>query len=225
MFNWRDEAARFSPKLKIVDYTGTQRDPGSLAGADLVLTTYGTLRRDAARLHAIEFDYAILDEAQAIKNAATASAKSARLLRARYRLALSGTPIENHLGELWSLFEFLNPGCSAAEYFAEPRATAQVDRVANVPRCGHSSFVEKSRWRLICEKTEQTLVRPGARVQALRRAARHIAVAADRSPDGVKAKIQVLECRSRGGGVIGIDRSSPITPAAKLDGYCPNAGR
>jgi SNF2 family DNA or RNA helicase len=61
-------------------------------------------------LHAIEFDYAILDEAQAIKNAGTASAKAARLLRAPYRLALSGTPIENHLGELWSLFEFLNPG-------------------------------------------------------------------------------------------------------------------
>jgi superfamily II DNA or RNA helicase len=110
VFNWRDEAARFSPKLKIADYTGTQRDPASLGDAALVLTTYGTLRRDAARLNAIEFDYAILDEAQAIKNAATASAKAARLLRARHRLALSGTPIENHLGELWSLFEFLNPG-------------------------------------------------------------------------------------------------------------------
>jgi SNF2 family DNA or RNA helicase len=110
VFNWRDEAGRFAPKLKVVDYTGVQRDPASIRGADVVLTTYGTLRRDAAGLHAIEFDYAILDEAQAIKNAATASAKAARLLRARYRLALSGTPIENHLGELWSLFEFLNPG-------------------------------------------------------------------------------------------------------------------
>jgi superfamily II DNA or RNA helicase len=110
VFNWRDEALRFAPKLKVVDYTGVQRDPAAIGGADLVLTTYGTLRRDAAALHAIEFDYAILDEAQAIKNAGTASAKAARLLRARYRLALSGTPIENHLGELWSLFEFLNPG-------------------------------------------------------------------------------------------------------------------
>jgi superfamily II DNA or RNA helicase len=110
VFNWRDEATRFAPKLKVVDYTGVQRDPAAIRGADVVLTTYGTLRRDAAALHAIEFDYAILDEAQAIKNAATASAKAARLLRARYRLALSGTPIENHLGELWSLFEFLNPG-------------------------------------------------------------------------------------------------------------------
>jgi SNF2 family DNA or RNA helicase len=110
VFNWRDEAARFAPKLRVVDYTGTLRDPAEIERADLVLTTYGTLRRDAAALNAIEFDYAILDEAQSIKNAATASAKAARLLRARHRLALSGTPIENHLGELWSLFEFLNPG-------------------------------------------------------------------------------------------------------------------
>jgi SNF2 family DNA or RNA helicase len=75
-----------------------------------VLTTYGTLVRDAARLSEIQFDYVVLDEAQAIKNASTASAKAVRLLRGNHRLALSGTPIENHLGELWSLFEFLNPG-------------------------------------------------------------------------------------------------------------------
>jgi SNF2 family DNA or RNA helicase len=110
VFNWMEEAARFAPELKVLDYTGPVRDPASIREADLVLTTYGTLRRDAVDLSAIEFDYAILDEAQAIKNAATASAKAARLLRARHRLALSGTPIENHLGELWSLFEFLNPG-------------------------------------------------------------------------------------------------------------------
>ena len=68
------------------------------------------MRRDAPILQDTVFDYVILDEAQAIKNANTASAKAARLLKGRHRLALSGTPIENHLGELWSLFEFLNPG-------------------------------------------------------------------------------------------------------------------
>ncbi|HET6961565.1 MAG TPA: DEAD/DEAH box helicase, partial [Terriglobia bacterium] len=73
-------------------------------------TTYGTLRRDAAHLKEQEFEYIILDEAQAIKNARTESAKAVRLLRGRHRLALSGTPVENHLSELWSLFEFLNPG-------------------------------------------------------------------------------------------------------------------
>src|ERR1041384_2130563 len=66
--------------------------------------------RDTPRLSEIQFDYIVLDEAQAIKNATTASAKAVRLLRGAHRLALSGTPVENHLGELWSLFEFLNPG-------------------------------------------------------------------------------------------------------------------
>src|SRR5438128_6644589 len=81
------------------------RSPGRRAAvvADLYRFTHG----DPGRT---EFDYVILDEAQAIKNEHSASAKAARLLRARHRLALTGTPIENHLGELWSVFEFLNPG-------------------------------------------------------------------------------------------------------------------
>jgi superfamily II DNA or RNA helicase len=110
VFNWMDEAARFAPELRVLDYTGDARSTTQVEEYDLLLTTYGTLRRDAARLSQHEFDYVILDEAQAIKNPATASAKAARVLRGRHRLALSGTPIENHLGELWSLFEFLNPG-------------------------------------------------------------------------------------------------------------------
>jgi hypothetical protein len=110
VFNWKEEAARFAPELRVLDYTGTSRDAESIGEHDLVLTTYGTLRRDAPQLSAYTFDYVILDEAQAIKNASTASAKAVRLLRGEHRLALSGTPIENHVGELWSLFDFLNPG-------------------------------------------------------------------------------------------------------------------
>jgi superfamily II DNA or RNA helicase len=112
VFNWREEAARFTPRLRLLDHTGLDRarDAAGIAGCDVVLTTYGTLRRDAALLRDVAFDYAILDEAQAIKNGSTESAKAARLLRADHRLALSGTPVENHLGELQSLFEFLNPG-------------------------------------------------------------------------------------------------------------------
>lgn len=110
VFNWREEAARFAPALRVLDYTGTERSTEAVRDHDLVLTTYGTLRRDAAQLKDVEFDYVILDEAQAIKNASTASAKAARLLKSRHRLALSGTPVENHVGELWSLFDFLNPG-------------------------------------------------------------------------------------------------------------------
>ncbi len=110
VYNWIGEAGRFAPELKFLDYTGDARASAKVEDFDVLLTTYGTLRRDAARLAEHEFDYVILDEAQAIKNPTTASAKAARLLRGRHRLALSGTPIENHLGELWSLFEFLNAG-------------------------------------------------------------------------------------------------------------------
>jgi superfamily II DNA or RNA helicase len=110
VFNWIEEASRFAPQLRVLDYTGEARGQARVAEYDLVLTTYGTLRRDAAQLSEHGFDYVILDEAQGIKNPSTASAKAARALRGAHRLALSGTPIENHLGELWSLFEFLNPG-------------------------------------------------------------------------------------------------------------------
>ena len=112
IFNWIDEARHFAPSLRLLDQSqpGRQRDPAAWEGADAVLITYGTLRRDAAILKDVGFDYVILDEAQAIKNAQSETAKAARLLKADHRLALSGTPVQNHLGELWSLFEFLNPG-------------------------------------------------------------------------------------------------------------------
>jgi superfamily II DNA or RNA helicase len=112
IFNWRKEAERFTPELRILEHAGGVRIRGHkhFDDYDAVFTTYGTLRRDASFFKDKLFDYVILDEAQAIKNASTESAKAARLLRGRNRLALSGTPIENHLGELWSLFEFLNPG-------------------------------------------------------------------------------------------------------------------
>ena len=114
VFNWKQEAEQFTPKLRVLDYTGLNRVVGDFSTYNLILTTYGTLRRDAVRLKDVEFDYVVLDEAQAVKNASTESAKAVRLLRGRHRLALSGTPVENHLGELWSLFEFLNPGMLGA---------------------------------------------------------------------------------------------------------------
>ncbi|MGH9380320.1 MAG: SNF2-related protein [Thermoanaerobaculia bacterium] len=112
VYNWCDEAARFTPRLEVLDYTGRDRtaEREHLDRYDVIVTTYGTLRRDIVELRDREFDVAILDEAQAIKNAASQSAKACRLIRARQRLALTGTPVENHLGELFSIFEFLNPG-------------------------------------------------------------------------------------------------------------------
>lgn len=112
VFNWEQEAARFTPELTVRVHRGSDRarTTEAMAQYDVVLTTYGTLRLDVAMLREMEFDYVVLDEAQAIKNAATASAKAARLVRARHRIAMSGTPVENRLQELWSLLEFLNPG-------------------------------------------------------------------------------------------------------------------
>jgi len=112
LHNWRVEAERFAPKLRVMEHWGMNRsrDLRSFDQVDLVLTTYGTLRVDAPFLKDRQFHCVILDEAQSIKNSQSATAKAARLLQGEQRLALSGTPIENHLGELWSLMEFLNPG-------------------------------------------------------------------------------------------------------------------
>jgi superfamily II DNA or RNA helicase len=125
LFNWIEEAARFAPELRVLDFSGAGRSLDAVPKHHIVLTTYGTLRRDVLMLKDVTFDYAVLDEAQAIKNAGTAAAKAARLVRANHRLALSGTPIENHLGELWSLFEFLNPGLlGSSSAFARHGAAA-----------------------------------------------------------------------------------------------------
>jgi SNF2 family DNA or RNA helicase len=112
VFNWMDEAKKFAPELRLLNHTGNTRLDESVVFTDhdVILTTYGTLRRDIVRHRETEFDYVVLDEAQSIKNAGSQAAKACRLLRARHRLALTGTPVENHIGELWSIFEFLNPG-------------------------------------------------------------------------------------------------------------------
>jgi SNF2 family DNA or RNA helicase len=161
VFNWIDEAARFAPDLKVLDHTGASRDIERLDESDLVLTTYGTMLRDAPLLKDTEFDYVILDEAQAIKNAATASAKAARLLRGRHRLALSGTPLENHLGELWSLFEFLNPGllgsAKAFQKASSPRASEDLTLLSRALR---PFILRRTKQQVAPElpgRTEQTL--------------------------------------------------------------------
>ncbi len=112
LYNWANEAARFAPELRVHVHDGAGREAAAerFHAHDLVLTTYGVLRRDAEALAKVTFDYVVLDEAQAIKTARSAAAKAAHALVARHKLALSGTPIENHLGELASLLDFLNPG-------------------------------------------------------------------------------------------------------------------
>lgn len=110
--NWQAEAAKFAPDLRVLTLHGKDRRAHfpRIPGYDLILTTYPLLPRDIDDLGAFEYHLVILDEAQNIKNARTAAAKAAGALNARHRLALTGTPLENHLGELWSQFNFLAPG-------------------------------------------------------------------------------------------------------------------
>jgi SNF2 family DNA or RNA helicase len=111
MENWRREAARFAPQLRVFVHHGARRlAERDFAGFDLVLTSYGTLARDAALFEAVDFDLILADEAQHLKNRRTQAAQSLRALRGRGRFLLTGTPLENSLDDLRSLFEFLMPG-------------------------------------------------------------------------------------------------------------------
>ena len=164
IFNWQREAERFTPQLRVLDHTGLERNVSEIEKYDLVLTTYGTLRRDVAVIGEIQFDYVILDEAQAIKNAQTDSAKSVRLLRGDHRLAMSGTPVENHIGELWSLFEFLNPGLLGASNIfktAGTRGRELDDATLAMIKSGVRPFIlrrtKEEVARDLPAKTEQTL--------------------------------------------------------------------
>ncbi|NCT81967.1 MAG: ATP-dependent helicase [Comamonadaceae bacterium] len=110
LFNWQQEAARIAPGLKVQTWHGADRAGLDLANADVVLSTYNLVWRDLRLLSPQPWHLLILDEAQSVKNAQARAARALRRLDARHRLALTGTPLENHLGELWSLFDLLMPG-------------------------------------------------------------------------------------------------------------------
>ncbi len=112
MTNWQDEAARFAPSLRVLLLQGKERLDlfDQIEQADLVLTTYALLPRDEEKLREHSYHLVILDESHYIKNNRSKAAQSAGLLTSRHRLCLTGTPLENHLGELWSQFHFLLPG-------------------------------------------------------------------------------------------------------------------
>src|SRR5262249_21594490 len=113
--NWQKEAARFTPDLPVMVHHGTARAKGAAfrkaaAKHAIVVSTYALLHRDAETLASVEWRGVILDEAQNVKNPETKQARAARSLPADFRVALTGTPVENNVGDLWSIMEFLNPG-------------------------------------------------------------------------------------------------------------------
>ena len=117
LHNWQSEAARFTPDLRVLVLHGNDRtdDFARIGEHDLVLTTYPLLWRDEAALQAHDYHLLILDEAQQVKNPKSRAAVTLRTLHARHRLCLTGTPLENHLGELWTQFDFLLPGLLGSE--------------------------------------------------------------------------------------------------------------
>ncbi|MBP5286160.1 MAG: hypothetical protein ILO34_08670 [Kiritimatiellae bacterium] len=128
--NWEAEAVKFTPWLKVHVVSGADRarDFGKIGDADLVVTSYALLQRDFADAYlSREFDAVVLDEAQRIKNRETKNAKAAKLIRSRKRLVLTGTPVENSVADVWSIFDFLLPGYlgeyeSFREYYEQPIA-------------------------------------------------------------------------------------------------------
>jgi hypothetical protein len=119
VYNWMAEARKFTPSLRLLVYTGTYRDKNveQFADYDIVLTSYGIVRLDTELLASYQFDYVILDESQAIKNPSSTTAQAVRQLRARHRLILTGTPVENSTMDLWSQMTFINPGLLGTQAF------------------------------------------------------------------------------------------------------------
>jgi superfamily II DNA or RNA helicase len=112
VFNWQAEAQKFTPTLKVLALQGPDRHAlfSEIPRSDLVITSYTLLRRDAARYRGLEFDTTVLDEAQHIKNRQTQNAQAVKSVRSKHRLVLTGTPLENSVLDLWSIFDFLMPG-------------------------------------------------------------------------------------------------------------------
>ncbi len=142
--NWEREIERFAPTLPVLRHYGVLRlqnaeDFRPAAQGKLVIASYGLMRRDLPWLQDIEFSVVALDEAQFIKNSASATARAARTLKASERIALTGTPVENHLAELWSIMEFLNPGLLG------PRETFRREMAIPVERYGREDVAQRLR--------------------------------------------------------------------------------
>ena len=174
--NWEREIGKFAPGLKTVVWQGpnrSQRAP-ELEKADVMITSYALLRRDEELLQALDLRYVILDEAQHIKNPMSQTARSAKKLSSERRLALTGTPIENRLSELWSIFDFVSPGLLGTLKTFEERIARPIDRgdmeTAQRLRATIKPFVMRRLKRDVAadlpDKIEQEMIVPLAEEQS-----------------------------------------------------------
>lgn len=166
MSNWRREAEQFTPKLSVLVLQGAERKKyfDNIDQYDLVLTTYPLLVRDKEVLLAQHYHYLILDEAQVIKNPRAKAARLARDISARHRLCLTGTPMENHLGELWALFDFLMPGFlgdskTFTKQFRNPiEKNADAEKRQRLVRRVTPFMLRRSKSEVVTELPEKTII-------------------------------------------------------------------
>jgi superfamily II DNA or RNA helicase len=185
--HWEEQARKFAPSLSVVRFGEGDRDEqlAQLGAGDVLLVSYGLLQRERQRLAEVEFHTAVLDEAQSIKNATSQRARAAHALRARHRIVSTGTPVENHLGELWSLFQFANPGLLGSakrfeERFVRPIAAGDKRASEALKQLVRPFLLRRTKAEVIDElpeKTEITLtVEPSADEAAFYEALRRDAV-------------------------------------------------
>lgn len=130
IFNWQAEVEKFAPEMRVFVHRGIGRDKNTdnFYQFDLILTTYGTLRTDIESLSAFEFDYVVLDESQAIKNPNALTSKAVKVLRARNRIVMTGTPVENNTFDLYSQMDFVNPGLLGGQDFFRTEFATPIDK-------------------------------------------------------------------------------------------------
>jgi superfamily II DNA or RNA helicase len=130
IYNWLNEAKKFTPKLKLMVHTGTMRykSPEVFGNYDVIVTTYGISRIDTDLLTSFFFDYVILDESQNIKNPSSKSYQCVRQLKSRFKLILSGTPVENSVNDLWTQMSFINPGLLGTQQYFQNEFVTPIEK-------------------------------------------------------------------------------------------------
>jgi SNF2 family DNA or RNA helicase len=135
--NWLNEARRFAPILNLIPFGGADRETqvATLGPFDVMVSSYGLLHQESPLLTSVEWQTAVLDKAQAIKNATTKRSQAVMHLKAQFRVVTTGTPIENHLSEFWTLFNFINPGLLGSKERFNTRFAAPIERQGDREAC------------------------------------------------------------------------------------------
>ena len=210
--NWEREIQKFAPALRTVVWQGADRHDKrfELDDADIMITSYALLRRDEELLHALDLRYVVLDEAQHIKNPMSATARAAKALPSERRLALTGTPIENRLSEIWSIIDFVSPGLlgtlkSFEERYSRPIERGDMETAQKLRTIIHPLVMRRTKIEVapeLPEKIEQEIVVPMADEQSklykqMLKEVRDSVMSAVQKQGVAKAQIQILAALTR----------------------------